>query len=71
MYTLNTVKQEVSLFQNFFQDPGYLTPTPPIRVKSCGLRIPGENTINDVPEDVKIWLGKKYRQHFYLLFQQT
>ena len=42
-----------------------------MRVKSCGLRIPGENTINDVPDDVKNWLGKKYRLSFSFLFQQT
>ena len=65
------LSKKFPFFQKFFQDPGYLTPTPPIRVKSCGLRIPGENTINDVPEDVKIWLGKTYRQHFNFLFQQT
>ena len=50
---------------------GYSTPTPPMRVISCGLRIPGENVINDFPEEDKLWIGRKYRSSFSLLFQQT
>jgi hypothetical protein len=67
------IEQLFNTFLSFYicQESGFVTPTPPMRVKSCGLRIPGENTINDVPDDVKNWLGKKYTQSFSFLFQQT
>ena len=61
----------LNTFFIFSLESGFVTPTPPIRVKSCGLRIPGENTINDVPSDVKDQLGKKYGLSFAFLFQQT
>ena len=42
--------------------PGYQTPTPPLKYSKCGLKIPGENIIKDVPKELKIRIGIK---HFY------
>ena len=37
---------------------GYSTPTLPLKFSTAGLRIPGENVIDDIPFLYKFWLQK-------------
>jgi len=51
----------MSLFwcQGTHKEEGYSTPTPHLKFSTAGLRIPGENVIDDVPFLYKFWVQKR------------
>ena len=45
--------------QGTHREEGYSTPTPHLKFSTAGLRISGENVIDDVPFLYKFWMQKR------------